>query len=369
MFDKDLNKVIVKYCNNIVGYIVLFDDKTVGFQYDEEWLKHGFSISPLSLPLSNKIYRCGKSFFNGLYGVFYDSLADGWGELVTRRTLSKSGINYDRLNPLEKLSIINKNGLGGLEYEPSFSLNIDNCLYSLDDLVKDAYEIINNNVNNANLDLLYKLGGSTGGARPKVYLNINNENWIVKFPCGRDNKDVGKKEYEANLLAKECGININECNLFPSNICNGYFGAKRFDRNDNERVHMISLCALLETSHRLFNLDYNHLFGVIEAISINKLNDLYEAFRRMCFNVFYDNKDDHGKNFSFIYSKEMKGYILSPAYDLNKTNELYEHAMTINGEGNPNENDLLEVGKNHHLSLKKCKEIINHIKNLIFNKK
>lgn len=127
---------------------------------------------------------------------------------------------------------------------------------------------------------------------------------------------------------------------------------------------MISLSAILETTHRLPNLDYTHLFQVIQNICVNQ-EDMYEAFRRMCFNVFYENKDDHGKNFSFLYDENLKGYKLSPAYDLTSIPNKFEHEMTVNGNGNPTEMDMLHVAKNFHLSNKKCKEIIEEVKSVI----
>jgi len=128
---------------------------------------------------------------------------------------------------------------------------------------------------------------------------------------------------------------------------------------------MISLCALLETSHRFFNLDYNHLFSVIEAISADKAEDLYEAFRRMSFNVLFGNKDDHGKNFAFLYDEKKRGYVLAPAYDITPTPSVLEHSMTVNGQGNPTKKDLLEVGKRHGLSAKKCSKIMEAIESVI----
>lgn len=365
MLTEKIRKLTVKYNGKIVGYLAELEDETIAFQYDDEWIKNGFSISPLSLPLTNQIYKDGRPIFNGLYGVFWDSLPDGWGELLVRRMLSTKGINFDRLSPLQKLSIIEKNGLGALEYEPSESLNIVNDDYTLDELAKEADKILNDETEGVDLDKIYNLGGSSGGARAKAHIKYDKEDWIVKFPCRIDPKDIGTKEYDANILAKQCGVNINECRLFPSNICKGFFGAKRFDRTSTGKVHMISLAALLETSHRMFNLDYSHLFSVIQAISLDKPADMYEAFRRMCFNVFYKNTDDHSKNFSFIYNAEKKGYELSPAYDLTSTPNNPEHSMTINGKGNPTESDLLEIAKNFNLSLKKCKEIIENTKRIL----
>ncbi len=360
---KDIKKLVVKYNDLTVGYLADLDGK-IGFEYDDEWLKNGFSISPLSLPLEKKIFISEKDTFGGLYGVFADSLPDGWGELLFYRMLSKKGINPDRLSPLTKLSLISGQGLGGLTYEPS-QFEIDNdTLIKLDEISKEVKKILKDETYNKNLDIIYKLGGSSGGARPKAHIKINGEDWIVKFPCHYDPQNIGEKEYKANLLAKECGLNVNECKLFDSNICSGYFGAKRFDRNKTGRVHMISLSSLLETTHRIPNLDYIHLFQVVQKICADQ-NDLYEAFGRMCFNVFYGNMDDHGKNFAFLYDEEKKSYKLSPFYDITNTKDKFEHEMTVNGVGNPTEKDLLEVAKKMKLSMCTCVEILNRIKNLI----
>lgn len=127
---------------------------------------------------------------------------------------------------------------------------------------------------------------------------------------------------------------------------------------------MISLASLLETTHRVPNLDYLHLFQVIQQICVDK-DDLYDAFKRMCFNVFVKNKDDHGKNFAFLFDEKLKGYKLSPAYDLTSTPNKAEHEMTINGNGLPTEKDLLEVAKIIKLSLKECEKIVKKIKAII----
>lgn len=361
---ENVKKVVVKYNDKIVGYLAELEDKQIAFQYDDEWIKNGFSISPFSLPLSDKMYINTKPTFNGLYGVFNDSLPDGWGELLVRRMLFKRGINPDRLSPLQKLTLIAKNGLGGLSYEPCRAPQMEGFKFNLDELALETKKILNDETDGVNLDKIYELGGSSGGARPKAHIVENGEEWIVKFPCIIDPINIGEQEYKANKLAKECGINVNEFKLFDSNLCSGYFGAKRFDRKNNKKIHMISLSALLETTHRLPNLDYYHLFQVVQAICVNK-DDIYEAFRRMCFNVLYKNRDDHGKNFLFLYDEDLGGYTLSPAYDLTSTPNKPEHEMSAGGNGVPTEEDLLKIAKDFGLSILKCNEIIDKIKSVI----
>ena len=355
-----VKKLTVKYNGETVGYLADLDDG-IAFQYDEKWVKNGFSISPFSLPLSNKIYRSSKATFGGLYGVFHDSLPDGWGELLVRRMLAKQGINADRLSPLTKLTLISGSGLGALTYEPTQIADDETDNFDLDFIASEAEKILDDETDNVNLDEIYRLGGSSGGARPKAHVKIDGESWIIKFPCNYDPKNIGERELQANKLARAYGINVSEFKLYPSKLCSGYFGTKRFDRQGEKRVHMISLASLLETTHKAPNLDYMHFFQVVKEICIDK-DDLYEAYRRMCFNVLYGNRDDHGKNFAFLYNEQKGGYELSPAYDITPTLNKLEHEMTVLGNGQPTEEDLLKIAKEIKLSLKDCKEIIQIIK-------
>ena len=361
----EIEKLAVKYNGKTVGCLAGLKNGKIAFQYDEKWQKDGFSISPISLPLSNNIYISEKSTFDGLFGVFWDSLPDGWGELLVRRMLNKYSIDFDKLSPLQKLTVINKNGLGALTYEPNNDLSPNITDFNLDKIAKETEKILNDQTDNTDLDTIYYLGGSSGGARPKAHIVYNGAEWIVKFPCAIDPKNIGEKEFTANTLAKKCGINVNEFRLFDSKICSGFFGAKRFDRDGNKKLHMISLSALLETTHRLPVLDYGHLFQVICKISADRENDLYEAFRRMCFNVFYKNRDDHGKNFSFLYDENLKGYKLSPAYDLTSLPNKPEHEMTVNLSGKPNTSDLLQIAHDFQLPKSRCDKIIKTIQTVL----
>ena len=358
-----VNKLQCLYNGKVVGYLIEMKNGNISFQYDEEWIKTGFSISPFSLPLSNNPFSSTKSSLNGLYGVFHDSLPDGWGELLARRMLAKNGINFDKLPMLTRLSIIGKSGLGALTYIPT---QYDESViydYDLDSLAIEANKILES-LETKSLEELYYFGGSSGGTRPKAHIIMNGEEWIVKFPSYIDPKNIGQLEYQANKMAQSCGINTPPFRLLESKINTGFFATKRFDRLNDKRIHVISLSSLLETSHRIPNLDYIHLFQVITKISGNQ-DDLYEAFRRMCFNVLYKNKDDHGKNFSFIYSEEEKCYRLSPAYDITSLPHKFEHEMTVNGNGNPSEKDLMEVAKIFGLKKDYCLNIINDIRNKI----
>jgi serine/threonine-protein kinase HipA len=359
-----MKRLVVKYNEQIVGYLEELEDKRIAFQYDQAWVLNGFSISPFHLPLTDDVYFSKSKYFDGLFGVFHDSLPNGFGELVMRRMFQEKGLSYDKVSPLYKLAVLNDNALGGLNYLPTFSTNNQKTMFDLDELSKEANDLLNQEYHH-NFDSLFRLAGASGGARPKAHVIINNEAWIIKFPSSFDPIDIGKIEYNSNVLAEKLGMNVNQSKMFPSKQCSGYFGAKRFDRIKNHKVHVISLSSLLETTHQIPNLDYTHLFQVITHISCQVKTDLLEAYKRMVFNVLYQNKDDHGKNHSFMYCEDKKGYMLSPFYDITKTPNKNEHEMTVLGVGNPTEKELIQIGRDFNIPFNRCEEIIRNTKKAI----
>ena len=347
----------VFYNDILVGTLAKTPDRVVAFEYDTDWLNNGFSISPFSLPLIKKVFIPKYDPFGGLFGVFNDSLPDGWGRLLVDRLFLKNKINPAEIDNLNRLAVVQESGMGALTYKPEHRFESKNNIADYDILAQECSKILESQ-NSENLDELFKLGGSSGGARPKILTSINNEDWIIKFPSSSDPKNIGEKEYQYSLCAKDCGINMTETRLFPSKICSGYFGIKRFDRKNGKKVHMVSVSGLLETSHRLPNLDYNTLMKLTLELTRN-YQDIEQLFRLMCFNVFAHNRDDHSKNFSFLFDDTKKEWHLSPAYDLTYSYSFNgEHATTINGEGkNPTLNDILAVAKNIGLKEKLAKDI------------
>ena len=351
----------VFYNDILVGTLAKTPDRVVAFEYDSDWLNNGFSISPFSLPLIKKVFIPKYDPFGGLFGVFNDSLPDGWGRLLVDRLFLKNKINPNEIDNLNRLAVVQESGMGALTYKPEHRFESKNNIADYDILAQECSKILESQ-NSDNLDELFILGGSSGGARPKILTSIDNEDWIIKFPSSSDSKNIGEKEYQYSLCAKDCGINMTETRLFPSKICSGYFGIKRFDRKNGKKIHMISASGLLETSHRLPNLDYNTLMKLTLELTRN-YQDIEQLFRLMCFNVFAHNRDDHSKNFSFLFNDTKKEWHISPAYDLTYSFSFNgEHATTINGEGkNPTLDDILAVAKNIGLKEKFAKDIASDI--------
>lgn len=361
----------VFYNEKKVGTLALMKNNIVAFEYDSNWITNGFSISPFSLPLKKQVFIPRIDPFDGLYGVFSDSLPDGWGRLLVDRMLNSQNINPREISQIDRLAIVGETGMGALSYKPEYNLLEDKDYQEdYDNLALSCKKILNTEYS-ADLDKLFKLGGSSGGARPKILTKIDNEDWIIKFPSSLDESNIGKLEYLYSVCAKKCKIDIPETKLFPSKISSGYFGIKRFDRKKLStgairKLHMISVSGLLETSHRIPNLDYNDLMQL--TLNLTKsFEEVEKLFRLMCFNVFSHNRDDHSKNFSFIYNEDLNKWELSPAYDLTYSYSINgEHATTINGNGvNPDLNDILKVAEKIGLDKKKAEKIAIEIKEIV----
>ncbi|MCL2800437.1 MAG: type II toxin-antitoxin system HipA family toxin [Treponema sp.] len=349
-----------------VGRIAETQERLLAFEYDSEWLRDGFSISPFKLPLEKRVFIAPRDPFDGNFGVFNDSLPDGWGRLLIDRMLIKRRIDPVSVSALDRLAIVGSSGMGALEYKPEehFVIN-DVKKHDLDTLAKDAEAILNDAKTVRKLEELVKLGGSSGGARPKVLIKIDNgkskEDWIVKFRASMDPKDIGKIEFNYMTAAKAAGLIVPEIKLFEDK----YFGIKRFDRKSRgKKVFMISASGLLDTSHRLPALDYNSLMTLTLELT-RDFRELEKMFRLMCFNVFSHNRDDHSKNFSFIYDEEK--WQVSPVYDLVYSEGMSgEHATAIDGEGrNPSEKHIVSVAKKAGLDLRKAEGIMEEVKAVV----
>ena len=368
---KKIKSLQVFYNEKKVGTLALMKNNIVAFEYDNEWINNGFSISPFSLPLKKQVFIPKIDPFDGLYGVFSDSLPDGWGRLLVDRMLNSQNINPREISQIDRLAIVGETGMGALSYKPEYNLLEDKDYQEdYDNLALSCKKILNTE-HSADLDNLFRLGGSSGGARPKILTKIDNEDWIIKFPSSLDDNNIGELEYLYSVCAKKCKIDIPETKLFPSKISSGYFGIKRFDRKKLStgtirKLHMISVSGLLETSHRIPNLDYNDLMQL--TLNLTKsFEEVEKLFRLMCFNVFSHNRDDHSKNFSFIYNEDLNKWELSPAYDLTYSYSINgEHATTINGNGvNPSLNDILKVAEKIGLDKKKAEKIAIEIRETV----
>jgi serine/threonine-protein kinase HipA len=352
-------KLDVYYHEQHVGTLAETPDKRIAFQYDSEWQKQGFSISPFSLPLRNDVFVPNERSlerFGGLFGVFADSLPDSWGQLLLDRYLESIGIKKGEITTLERLAYVGKNGMGALEYIPSKESDFDfkNTGLNFDTIAKECEKVLSSKKADQ-LDILYRMGGSSGGTRPKVLLSEDNRDWIVKFPSKNDPEISGKREYDYSLCAKDCSIVMTETSLIPSAVCEGYFKTERFDRKDGKKIFTITFAALLEADYQAPSCDYETYFKLVRALTKDATLDKEQLYRIMTFNVAAHNRDDHTKNFSFKYT-DLHGWKLAPAYDITYSDTYWgEQTTSVNGKGKDiSRDDIVKVGSESGLSMDFC---------------
>lgn len=362
------NKTLDVYYKNMhVGTLAEMLDKRVAFQYDKEWIQTGFPISPFSLKLSGEVFipdASSRDCFRGLFGVFSDSLPDSWGELLLDRYLSSIGINRDSVSILDRLAYIGISGMGALEYVPSKNTDYDvvGSKLKFDEIAKECNELLSSKPSDK-IDVLYRLGGSSGGTRPKVFIKDQGKEWIVKFPAKTDPSNSGKREYDYSLCAKKCGIIMTETQLVSSTICEGYFKTERFDRQNGKKIFTISFAGILEADFRAPSCDYETFMKLTMSLTKDNYADKEQLFKIMCFNVMTHNRDDHTKNFSFRYTDDL-GWRLAPAYDLTYSDTYWgEHTTSVNGKGKDIlDDDLICVGTSSGIKESACRDIIRSIR-------
>jgi serine/threonine-protein kinase HipA len=340
-------------------------ERQVLFEYDPAFIASGIEISPLKLPLRAGVFVAPDMIFDGLFGVFNDSLPDGWGRLLLDRAVEKQGVRHSQLNPLDRLALAGRNGMGALSYEPDRSQYAEGGTpLALDRLAEESAIVLAGESGEVFEELL-KLNGSSAGARPKIVAQVSAnkskiihggqaklkpgfEHWMIKFASSHDPRDAGSIEYAYGIMAKDAGVDMPETHLFRTRK-QRYFGVKRFDRQGDRRVHMHSLSGLIHADHRVPALDYNLILRVVMVLTKN-IVEVEKAYALACFNVLAHNRDDHSKNFSFLLNGKRQ-WIFAPAYDLTFSDgPAGEQSTLVMGEGkNPGFEHLVALGKEHKL--------------------
>lgn len=342
-----------------VGRLALNRGK-IYFEYDRAFLTTGLELSPRHLPLRSGVIAFDNGLFEGLPGLFNDSLPDGWGRLLLDRFVKAQGYDSGLLTPLDRLAYVGHSGMGALVYEPDQSFTEDNDhVLNLDKLAAHAEEVMRGSSQDV-LNELLALNGSSAGARPKAMIGVDYqkqniihgaygsqpgyESWIVKFSNTQDGIDAGAIEYVYALMAKRAGIDMTDVHLFPGENSAGYFATKRFDRVEESRVHVHSVCGLLHSDFRTPALDYQDLLALTFALT-RDVREVQKMYQLAVFNVLAHNRDDHSKNFSFVMSA-LGNWKLSPAYDLTfSSGPRGEQSMMVMNEGrNPDEQHLRALG-------------------------
>lgn len=401
----------IKLWGTVIGAVSLDEEnRTADFEYNPSFVQSGIQLSPLVMPLKPGVYRFPNlpyETFHGLPGLISDSLPDKFGNSIIDVWLSKQGRLPESFNAVERLCYTGKRGMGALEYYPVIASDDMDEKINVSELAELASIVLKNRQNlktvldecnktqmNTALSQIISVGTSAGGARAKAVIAWNREtnevrsgqaetskgfeHWLIKFSGVAGNKDkededredFGIIEYAYYLMAKEAGINMSECRILDDGK-NSHFMTKRFDRDDKgNKFHMQTLCAM---AHMDFNqagvYSYEQLFSILNKIGTHH-KDSVEAFKRMLFNIYAFNCDDHTKNISFLMDKSGQ-WKLSPAYDVSfsyNPNGLWtsSHQMTVNGKRkNFTESDFDTCAKLGNLSDREVKNAISDVKSAL----
>ena len=365
----------VQLWGRTIGAVSLDEGREVAaFQYAEDFARSGIELSPLVMPLSDRVYEfpaLPRNTFHGLPGLLGDSLPDKFGNAVIDAWLATQGRTPESFNAVERLCYTGTRGMGALEFAPVMGPRpVKASKIEVDALVRLAGEVLMHRGDlqghfheagkeKALRDIL-RVGTSAGGARAKAVIAWNRttnevrsgqiaagdgfDYWLLKFDGVAGNKDkeledpkgYGAIEYAYHLMARAAGITMSECRLLEENE-RRHFMTRRFDRLEGgAKLHMQSLCAL---AHFDFNeagaYSYEQALLTIRQLRL-PMAAVEEQFRRMVFNVVARNQDDHVKNIAFLMNQQGE-WSLAPAFDMTYSYNpsgswTATHQMTINGK-------------------------------------
>lgn len=392
-----VNYANIKLWGLHVGSVAMDDNTGVAnFEYSPEFIHSGYELSPIFMPLqAGKVYSfpaLNHETYKGLPGFLADSLPDKFGNDLINQWLVRNGRPKDSYNSVERLLYQGRRAMGALEFEPQTRPDLSaSVAIELTDLVNTAIAILdersslNTNLNESSeaIKSILRVGASAGGSRAKAVVAYNKatgeirsgqtaapdgfEHYLLKLDGVTngilgDPAHFGSIEYSFYKMAIDCGIIMNECNLYNEGA-RRHFMTKRFDRKGGDgKIHMTSLCGI---AHMDFNApgsySYEQMFDIMRRLHL-PYYDAEQAYRRMVFNVAGRNQDDHTKNVSFLMDTDGV-WKLAPAYDMVYAYNpaggyTAHHQMTINGKrDNITRDDLLTVARN--ANIKKAENIIN----------
>ena len=326
-------------------------DQHAWFEFSAEFLQHNFNPSPFSLDLTTTLQKAPQEPFDGLHGLFNDSLPDGWGLYLMDKVFRQARRDPTTVTPLVRLAFVGRRAMGAISYQPDEMENAERPTageLDIDTVGNEATRLYQGELQEV-LEHHAVNGTPSAGARPKILVGLSGDkaiegaddlppgysHWLVKFPTGHtpDKRSEGTIEHIYALMARDAGINMAETRLAQAREGNAYFMTRRFDRTTgNHRRHVHSVAGLLNADFRTADFEYRELIKLCGMLT-HSHSEKVELFRRMVFNVATGNRDDHTKNFAFMLSAKNE-WRNTPTYDVTWNQGIAgEHSMSVNGKG------------------------------------
>ena len=358
--------------------------KVFSFEYDKDWLKTDAQrlLDPDIDFYSGPQYPANKENF----GIFLDSMPDTWGKtLMKRRAAQDARAKNEKARTLYEidylLGVFDESRMGALRFKTEldgpFLDNDDQSptppWSSLGDLQEAAKQLESDDQSEAVrkwIAVLIAPGSSLGGARPKANIFDTKKNlWIAKFPSKTDTVDKAAWEYLAYQLATAAGIPMADSKI--EKISGEYhtFLTRRFDRDNGKRIHFASAMTMTGNTEDIIKESapsYLEIVEFIENYGADVEANLHQLWRRIVFNIAISNTDDHLRNHGFILTD--KGWILSPAYDLNPSIEKDGLSLNIDMDDSAVSFDLAKsVGEYFRLSESEMETILSEVLEVVKN--
>lgn len=352
--------------------------KAFSFEYDKDWLKSDAQrlLDPDIKFYSGPQYPANKENF----GIFLDSMPDTWGKtLMKQRAAQDARQKNEKPHTLYEidylLGVFDESRMGALRFKTNLDGPfLDNDAQtptppwsSLGDLQEAARQLESDDQSEAIrkwIALLIAPGSSLGGARPKANIFDTQKNlWIAKFPSKTDSVDKAAWEFLAYKLAIAAGIDMSDSKIEKISGQHHTFLTKRFDRDGEKRIHFTSAMTMTGNTEETIKdtmPSYLEIVEFIENYGANVEVNLHQLWRRIVFNIAISNTDDHLRNHGFILTD--KGWVLSPAYDLNPSIEKDGLSLNIDMDDNALNFGLAKsVGEYFRLSEKEMDTILKEV--------
>lgn len=352
--------------------------KAFSFEYDKAWIK---SEQQLQIDPDIQFYS-GAQFPNQKenFGIFLDSMPDTWGRTLMKRRAAQQALEQGGKAQLlydidYLLGVYDESRIGALRFKTTLdgpflddNVEMPTPPWSSVRELQHAANLVEGDSEIADikkwLAILMAPGSSLGGARPKA--NIFDEDkslWIAKFPSKNDTTDKAAWEFLAYQLAIDAGIEMAQCRMEKIAGRHHTFFTKRFDRHETERIHFASAMTMTGNSEDTIRdrpASYLDIAEFIQNNGTSVAENLHQLWRRITFNIAISNTDDHLRNHGFLLTD--KGWILSPAYDINPSTDKNGLALNVDMDNNALNLELAKsVGIFFRLTEKEMNIIIKEI--------
>jgi serine/threonine-protein kinase HipA len=359
--------------------IVAWGDKTVGllhhtgpiyFTYDSAWIASRHNLSPILLPFDGRAHNIIDEGCHGLPGFIADALPDAWGTRVAEAVFAQN--DWGAVTPMKLLAWISDRAPGALSFRPALekdgSANDLLGRITAERLAQEAEDILRGKPEE--IAAIAAAGGSAGGAHPKALviehadgsLSVSHtpsqpEDRSSLLKLGLPEQPSVRVEHAYLAMARAAGITVTPFRLIEG-AARVHLLIERFDWTEGRRLHLHSLSGLLHRPKS--GLDYSDLIRAAARLGQSR-DTVVEIARRLLFNLYAANNDDHGRNHAFLYDQRSSTWRLAPAFDLTYSPGVLSRGLTIAGEVSPNAATLVAFLKSAALSESEIRQLSEQV--------